>query len=265
MLQMVLRCLAWLTYRPAYMLLVASDEALAAQPAHRFARAGGGIMLLGLLHGLLLCGVWSLAWGVFDDFNPLIMPAAATLLVHVVWPLRRSGPALAEVIDRRPGGGMTAAMLVVGLGFCFLSFQPQWYREEFPLPAWLAWIRPEAKFYRALLLMPLWGVWSMLIMPQFCRPGERTEPALAACARGCGPMTTALSLSLPLAGTIFYFHYMGPWAQGWISALTVVTAIAGSFVLCRLSGGLRRHSWLALNVLTQIVFLLTYLAHSRLR
>lgn len=243
------------------MMLMASDEALSAQPPVRFARAGSGLMVLAVLWGILLSVAWTLSWGLFQDYTLLIMPAAATLVVHVLGPMRRMGPALAQVLGRN--NPLAGAVLVVVIAMCFLSLQPDYFRAEDPLPAALAWIRPSGKMLRVLLLMPVWGAWAMLIMPQFCRPGEGTEPWLAACAKGCGPMAAAAMLVLPLAGTIFYFHYMGPNAQFWISGLSILSSIGGSYLLCRLCGGLNRRSWLASGALTQMVFLVTYLGHLR--
>ena len=255
------QCLGWLLHRPAYMMLTASDMAMLAEPPARFARAGGELMLLAVLWGILLSVVWTVSWGLFQDYTLLIMPAAATLAVHVLWPMRRMGSSLAEVVGR--GNGLAEALLVAVLALCLLSLQADYNRAENSLPEWLAWIRPSGKMLRVLLLMPVWGTWAMLIMPQFCRAGDCTEPWLAAFAKGCGPMAAAAMLPLPLAGTIFYFHYMGPNAQLWISGLSLLSAIGGSLLLCRVCGGLNRRSWLAVGALTQMVFLVTYLGHLR--
>jgi len=110
-----------------------------------------------------------------------------------------------------------------------------------------------------LLLMPVWGAWSMLIAIQFCRPDGATDSVTRRFARGCGPLAAAACLAPPLAGTIVYFHYLGPAAQAGISAVTVATAIASGPILCRLARGLTRDALLTGNLLTQLAFLMACL------
>jgi hypothetical protein len=100
----------------------------------------------------------------------------------------------------------------------------------------------------------------MLLAGQFCRPSARTEPAVAALARGCGAMTTTAVLAVLVAVTVTYFNHL-PLTQLGISATAIVTAAAGGVLLCRRWGGLCRSALLASNMLTQIAFLLAYLVH----
>lgn len=255
--------LRWLGRRPAYVLLSASAEELAQEPPSRFRHAWLGLTGLSLVWGLCLVGVWAIAWDLFRDYELLLMPSLATLAFFILGPFRLALLAMLEVLTGRQGPlrAVVAPLLVVGLAMCFLSLRQDAYRSEYAMPAMLAWLRPVDKMYRVLVLMPLWGAWTMLILPHFCRPGPGTEPPLAAMARGCGPMAAAAALVLPLAGSIFYFHYLGWGAQVKISAWAVMAALVGGVICCRASKGLCRQALLASNLLTQVIFLLAFLAN----
>jgi hypothetical protein len=86
-----------------------------------------------------------------------------------------------------------------------------------------------------------------------------SESWLAAFAAGCGPMTAALAMLIPLGGSLFYFSFLG-WWQLVIPACTIPLAIAEGLGLCRLNKGLDRRVLLGANVATQLTFLLAYLA-----
>lgn len=246
------------------MFLTAGEESLAAQEPSRFVRAGLGTMGLAMGCGLLLTGAWGLGWTLFHGYAPLTMPAAVTMAVFVLWPFRRACVSLADLCAGKDGSSrpVVLCVLVVGLAMCLMSLG-DFHSGEYALPEWLQWVRPGEKYYRVLLLMPLWGAWSMLITPQFCRASAATEPYVAALARGGGAGTAAVCLVPPLAGSIFYFHYLGLWVQVVLSAVAVLGAIAAGLVCCRASGGLTRRALLAGNLLTQILFLLAYLPHVR--
>jgi len=253
--------LGWLARRPSYMLLTACDERLSAEPAARFAHAWAELLVLSICWGLVSVGIWSAAWGLFGRPFGLILPAAMVAGVFVLWPFRRASGALVETVSPAETAARAtgAAVLVVLLTLALMSLQPYDYRRDAQLPDWIAWFRPWIKLYRVLLLMPLWGAWAMLITPQFSRPKATTEPAVASFARGCGPLAAAAVMALLLAATITYFNFL-PWEQVGISAAAVTAAIAGGALCCRASGGLSRRALLAANVLTQLVFLLAYLA-----
>lgn len=261
---LVVSAYGWLIRRPSYMLLTARDERLSRQPPQRFARAWVGVMILSLLWGVMNTLIWGWAWKVFRDYGLLIMPTLATLGFIVLWPGRRGVGALAEVLAGRDTAlRSTIAVLVVltlGFGFLALHLQTDWYGNEYSLPGSVSWLRPEAKLYRVLALMPLWGGWSMLIVCQFCKPTAASPGAVSAFARGCGAFAAAACLALPLGGSLFYFSFL-PWTQLFISGAAVCAAIVGGLLICGLNGGLNRRNLLATNVLTQIVFVLAYLAN----
>ena len=255
----------WLVNRPSYMLLTAGDERLAAQPSQRFAGAWAGVMLLSLGCSVLLFAAASWSWLLFHDFSRLIMPSLAATVTFALWPFRRGMAALAETIagDDPTARALTASVLVLVLMMCLLRINPV-NHHEYSLRGWLVWLRPENEFFRLLLLMPLWGGWEMLIAAQLGKVGDVTEPAVAAFARGCGPVPMVVSLAAVLVITIQYFNFL-PWAQVSISAAAIIAATVGGAGLCRSSGGLTRRALLAGNVLTQFVFLLAYLVVRNLR
>ena len=252
----------WAIARPSYMLLTASDEALSAQAPRRFANAWAGVMVLSFALGVLLAALWGLSWRLFRESDILFMPAGVTLVVFVLWPFRRGISALTEIIAG-PGAthrGVVSALLVGMLTLCLLGLRRNHYHGEAPLPGLLAWVRPSVELYRVLILMPFWGGWGMLIVGQFCRPTGNTEPAVAAFVRGYGPMATAACMLAPAMLTWGYFHFLNGW---WTTmpAVTIVAAIAGGIAAARRTGGLKRSTLLATNVLTQVAFMLTYLAN----
>ena len=249
----------WLIDRPSYMFLTAGDERLGAQKPGRFTYAWLGLMGLSVLTGLMLIGVWIVVWKVFQDWDRLSRPAAVTAIVLLAWPLRRAlvsiGPALRfrERANRMAVAGAAAAL--IGVGFMSLV-ERRLSPLEYAWPDWIAWIRPELSIFRVLLLMPVWGAWSMLIAVQFRRPDGITGPVTRRFARGCGPLAAVACMVPPLAGTIVFFHYMGQMGQLVTTGVTIVTAIVSGPILCWIGGGMTRGALLAGNMITQIVFLM---------
>ncbi len=207
--------------------------------------------------------VWGAAWKIFGDWGYLMMPAAMTLALFCLGPFSRSVAALGRQVGGRSSERRTVAVavLVVVMAVCLVRLSPDWHRQEFPrLAWWIAWIRPEAKLYRVLVLMPAWGAWAMLISAMFCRPGKRTEPQIAAFARGCDAIAVAGLMALLLGVSIAYFHHLGVGGQVMVPLATIVAAIASGVGFGRAPGGITRQGMLAANLATQIVFILTYLA-----
>lgn len=250
----------WRSLRSAYLLLTAPDERLSLEtPANE--KPWLGVTFLCLATGLLSNVVWGAAWKLFGDYGILLMPPAMTLAVLALWPLRRtllSWASLAGPDALARGLLLCVTLLVLALAMIRLRSTPVYV--ENPLPAWAAWLRPQYEQSRVLLLMPLWGGWGMLIAGRFCRLTDRTEPAVAQLARTCGPMTAALCMGVLLAVTIVYFSYL-PWTQLTISGSAILAAVFGSMLICWRRGGLRRDTLLAVNLLTQLAFLLACLAN----
>ncbi len=253
---------AWLDPRPACALLTADDRTLEGVEAARFARAWAPLVLISGVWGLANMAVWSAAWWIWGEYSGLtVMPAVAVTALTAFGPGRRALPALGSAIGGRDeaAGRVATSAIIVCLALAMLelkSWNPDWATW---MPHEWRWVRPRA-LYRTLILAPVWGAWAMLILPQICRARERTEPAVAAMARGCGPLPAAFVLAIPLAATILYFNYL-PWSQLSISAAAMVAALAGGVLLCRRFGGLTRRALLATNMLTQMAFVLAYLAN----
>ena len=252
----------WLARQPAMIFMLADEERLAAEEPERFARAWFGLAVGAVLWGIVLANIWGISYTVFRDPDFPIMPTACTLGLFCLWPFRRAVTALGRQLGEQSVEGRTVAVavVVVALAMTFMRLSPDPYRGEFPrLPWWIAWVRPQDKPYRVLLLMPAWGTWAMLITLKFCRPGRRTEPQLAALARGCDAVMVAIFMAVLLGVSIFYFHYLGLGGQVLVPLATIVAAIAGGIGFCRPPGGLTRQGLLAANLAAQIVFVMAYL------
>jgi len=253
----------WLAGRPSLMLLTASDERLAQAPPGRFAFAWVGLLSASLAWGALTTVLWGAAWFVFTEpagvlFTPVAVTAAAILL----GPFRRAAVALAEALVPRDATARALAVSVVAavLILALLGVRTHQYHSENLLPGWLAWVRPVGEPHRVLLLMPLWGGWAMLIAGQLARVNEQTEPAVRAFVRGCGPVSAAGSMALPAALTWLEFQFLSGWEWTIAGTAALVGILAGG-LLPRLTGGLKRRSLLAVNLATQLAFLLAYLAN----
>lgn len=255
----------WLLSRPGAMLLLAGDEALAAEPPRRFRHAWLEVALGGFVWGIALTLVWGAAWRVFGGhhWDYPFLPAGVTLAFFCLLPF---GPAVGALAGQIGGAStqrrMTAtAVIVAVLAVCLVRLRPDWHRTEpFEVPMWVDWVRPMAKLYRVLLLMPAWGAWAMLITPMFCKSGDRTEPQVAALAHGCDALAVAGVMGALLAVSITYFHHLGLGGQAAVPLAAVITAVASGAVFCRLSGGLSRQTLLAANLTTQIAVIMAYLA-----
>lgn len=250
-----------LTNWPAYLLLLARRGRFPVQSSERFGWAWLGMMILAPMIGLMLIAVWGVTWGVFRDYGVLIRPAAVTAMFFLVLPMQSAMLAVAEAVGGKGPTGRVAVTIVLTILFtsCFMCLRPDMYRSEFELPAFLQWIRPATKIYRVLLMMPIWGVWAMLISLQFARPTERSEPAVQALAKGCGPLVAVGSMLVPLAGNIVYFHYLGTGAQVTVPLVTILAAIVVPSLLAKHTQVVNRGLLLAGCLLTQLVFLITVL------
>lgn len=248
----------WFFRRPGWRVLVGRDAGNLPDSSWRWAWLE--LMLLSLAWGGVNVAVWSIAWGLFGEPAGLLLPATAVTVASLLGPYRRAAEALGRLCfgeDRAARSLLAAAVLVV-MVVSLASLRPHDYRLDAPLPDVLAWIRPWTKSYRVLLLMPLWGGWATLAASQFCRPwrlGHWAENF----SRRTGPVKVAAVMAALLALTITYFNFL-PWEQLSISAITAAAAIASGWLLCRLAGRLDEAVFSAVNLVTQILFLLTYLA-----
>ncbi len=249
--------------QPGYLYLTADDERVGEYLPAGFGYSWVGIMLISLAWGLVSIGIWEGALRLFDwySYDFPLMSVALTLIVMVMWIYRRAVIALGEVVV---GGDPAAKALggcVITLAFALGLLGVKGWNEDWPtyLPVMWQWTRPRA-LYRVLLLMPLWGGWAMLALPQFFRPSEQTDPATKSLAAGCESLVATAFLAAILAGTVLYFNYL-PWTQLSIPAATVFVALGGGWLVVRRTGGLNRRALLAVNILTQLIFLFAYLAN----
>ncbi len=259
----VSRGVALIADLPAVLVMSADDERLAGEDPERFKRAWLGLAIAGLVWGVVLACVWGAAWKVFGDWGFLIMPAAITLAFYCLWPFSQTVTALGRQIGGKSAErrALAIAVVVIVMAMCLMRLSPDWQRQEFPTLAWwIAWLRPQAKLYRVLVLMPAWGAWAMLITLKLCRPGERTEPQIAAMARGCDAIAVAVFMAVLLGVSIAYFHHLGLGGQMLVPLATIVAAIVGGIGFSGVSGGITRQGLLAANLSTQIVFIMAYLA-----
>ncbi len=256
---------AWVLRRPGYLLLTASDGRLASEPAERFRHGWLEVMGWSLIWGLAMANLWGVAWRVFHDYEPLIMPAVMTGTLLCLWPYRRAVTALVDFVGgpSASGRGVAGAVVVGALLLSLARLLPEWERGPVDFSGWrgfFSWLWPQAKLYRVLLLMPLWGGWAMLIATRFCPCRESAEPQVAAFAGGCRPLPAAISMTVPLAPTLVYFGHLGQGSLVVVALAALAAAILAGPVFCRAAGGLRRSALLAANLATQIVFLWAYLA-----
>jgi len=243
------------------MLLTASDTRLADAAPEAFRRSWFGLMVLSGLWGAAMAYLYGAVWSLFGEVTGMpLMPAGAVAVATAGWLYRRAVGDLARTLAGGRPGGPAAAAIVVLLAMAMLGLQS--HKPDWPvhLPWLLHWI-PRTMF-RTLILAPLWGAWAMLITSQFCRPAERAEPAVAALAAGCGPMTAAACLLVPLVPTLYAYRLWGWWYLS-IPAAAIAAATVGGWLVCRRAGGLTRSGLLAGNMLTQIAFVLAYLATIR--
>jgi hypothetical protein len=249
----------WLHRRPAYLLLTGSPEDLESESPERFTKAWRGVLGWSLTWGVAMVALYQFAWATFWELPGLhLMPVATVVAATVMWPYRRAVVALARATggDSADQAGVCAGAIVVGLALALLGL-PSWRPHWTSIP-WLLRLMPRTMFW-VLLLAPLWGGWVMLILPKFYRPSPATEPQVAAMIHGCGAPAAALTMAIPLAPTLWIFSVFGWWHLT-IPVATLIGALAGGWVLCRRFGGPTRQALLATNLLSQLVFILAYVA-----
>ena len=242
--------------------LVGSHRQLDRCAPQRLARAGGAIMLLGIASGLIQIGLWDLTFRwTYRHFYNWVLPSAVCAAATCLVVYRRGALALIEAARpawwaRWPWLGALAGGWTVLLNYAVRWWNPDWPTQ---LPPALVWLWPRA-LYRAMLLAAVWGHWSALVLGQFHRPADRTDPATRALAEGASPLAGAAWLALPLAGSFVFLMFL-PQALRFVPpAAALAAALGGGTLLVRLHGGLCREALLATNVLTQGGFLLAYAA-----
>ncbi len=215
-----------------------------------------------LAWGCILAAIWALAANAFPYWKSSdipLMPAAAVVGAMALGPYRRALAAPAKLLS--PGESASAttisAAVVVILALSLLGIPP-FYREGVHLPSWLAWIRPQTE-YRVLILMPLWGAWAMMTPLHFCKV-DSAGALVRAFANRQPVIGTAMWMALALAMSLWQLSCL---RYGWVAlpaGLALAAGSLGAVAICRFSGGITHSALLAANLMTQLAFLLGYLA-----
>jgi hypothetical protein len=251
---------------PGWTLLAGAERAYLSARPQRYARAWLGLLIGQFLWGLAMIGLWNLSRLLLGYRSETFLLSGVIVMAAILFgPMRRGAPAL---VDQLAGENPTARILLGGtllllLASSLAALRSDWHFQEVRLAAAVAWLRPPSKADRVLLLMPLWGAWTMLILPQFCR-SRLAEPRLLALARGCGPLAGTALMGVLLAVTIGYFAFL-PWTQLTIPAACVAAGLGGGLALTRRRGRLDRDTLAAANLLAQLALLVSYLANRDIR
>ncbi|MBN1555232.1 MAG: hypothetical protein JXA11_10840 [Phycisphaerae bacterium] len=255
-----------LIHHPAVLFYLSDDDRLSEASISRPGDIWIGLLVSAFAWGWVNIGLWHGGRCLFGQpMGMFLLPNLLVVAGLVLVMYRRAAMSLIRILAGRDAalGSLIGCLLTLLLLAGFLVLRPGWHWQEQALPHWLAWIRPESKLDRLLLLMPLWGAWSMLILVQFHRPSE-DDALLYALARGCGPFTAAVLMGILLAASIGYFAYL-PWTQLTIPAVAILAAVGGGFALAKRNGAMDRSVLLATNLLTQSALLLATAANSNVR
>ena len=244
----------------AALYLAGSPAQLAARGAARFEGIAAPLMLLGLLWGVMLAVLWELIYRLtFPTTMNWILPAAACAALTVLLPYRRACLALGRGLSgpRRRWPWLEWATLVGQAVAFFAAYHalgwkaPGWLRQ---LPSGWSWLWPRA-MYRVLVLSPLWGTWSMLVVGKFHRPAPEADPATRRFLGSVSQASAAAWMALPLAGSFISLLHLAQPLRFVPPAAAIVAALGGGALLARRRGGLGREVLLGTGVLTQLAFL----------
>jgi hypothetical protein len=253
--------LAFLGLKQAYFILTADECRLKSYDPVGFRRGWIGLLLVSFLWGLASIGLWNLSIRLFGMPGGMnVMSAMVLAAVILLFPMRLAAIFLCGLLG---GKDTTARMLFMGvlvmvLTMCLLSLRPDWHASESPLPWVLGWLRPLSKSNRVLLLAPMWGAWSMLILPNFHRIDPDAFPQISAMAKGCGPLTATITMGVLLGWSGGYFAYLS-WVQVCVSTTAVLVGVFGGLLLAYRNGQMDRKVLLATNLLTQLAVLVSFL------
>jgi hypothetical protein len=245
----------------AWLVLFGTDGQVKTLDGKRLRWAWLWVLLWSLGWGIAAAVVYAAAWALFGDpvGDVRLLPALAVTAALSMGPYRTAVRALARSLSPRDATGRAVAAVVLVLTWtaAITMLMLDSYRTSTGLAGWLTFLGPGTKIYLVLSLMPLWGGWATLITPQFCRPGPDDSEPVANFARSCHPLAAALAMAvlLWLTATCFNWMNLGGLAVGMAA---VVAAVSSGLALC--GGRLSRRALLAANVVTQVVFVLAYVA-----
>lgn len=247
--------------------LTASERRVQRSDPKRFSQPACATMLLSIAFGLILVGSWNTAYHVMwvlrrdllDYWAAFSSAVCGLIVVFVLY--RQSAAALIEPVTgkNRLVRWIGLAILAVGVSAILNYSFRQWYPDRpTQLPQQWRWLWP-CPICRVLLLTPVWGAWSMVVLGQFHRPGERTDPPAKYFAETVSPIVSAVCLSIPLAGSLLFLNFMSPWRHFIPPAAAVATALGIGTLIVRRRGQISRKTLLATNFVTQLGFLVAYL------
>ena len=220
------------------------------------------MMLLAMAWGLALVVIWDRAYHAFHHRLDWVIPSVLCSAAIVLGPFQQSAKSLLETFAPRrwwiiwPARAALVVAIAYALNYAVRYWDPDWPTQL--SPQW-TWLWPRA-LYRVILLAPLWGVWSMPAIGQFRRPTDGTDAATRHLIVTAGPLTTAMALALPLAGTFIFLMFLPPAMRFIPPAAAIAAGIGGGGVICRIRGAICRDALLATNLLTQLAFIAAYLA-----
>ena len=182
MIEMLTSWFGWLKRRPAYMLLTACDEDLAAQPAARFAGAWLELLILSLAWGVASVGLWGLGWKSVRNYSGIpFVPAAMVAVPMLLWLYRRGLLSLSELLAGVDVAARAIFGSVISVAIVLMLLDLNRWEQDWPtyLQQEWQWICPMP-LYRVLILAPLWGAWAMIIAPKLARLSPAAGSATAA-------------------------------------------------------------------------------------
>ncbi|MBI4580698.1 MAG: adenosylcobinamide-GDP ribazoletransferase [Planctomycetes bacterium] len=250
-------------------------------PAWR--RAAVWLPVWGLLIGIAYAAAFRIAWLWLGEYRGVRVAPMVLLLVldagwfgyrllegaaHVVGSWRRT-PTTTSLTPPAAGQASPAATVLIVLGllvkFALLVSLPagavSWpadWREHL-------WIAYPYVIYRPLVLMPVWGRWTVLLASSIGRVSADGSPRLRELARGNSMVTVMTYWAAATALTVMYCSPSGrhvAWSM-LISLGMLLIAYLVSFTLVRRFGGQTESTVTAAGWLVEFAFLLAYLPVAR--
>jgi hypothetical protein len=250
-------------------LLPVGDESAMSQPGGR--NAAHWYVPIGLAIGVVYAVVFNGVWSVYGEYFGLrLLPAAALLILDLGFfgnRLLRGACAVSEAVaDRR--GALGEALRPALLTLVLLLFLKS--AAVLALPRGQQWTADDWRRYlflinpppvlRPLILMAMWGRWSVLLALGLGR-ARAGEPAALLNAMDAARFGVAMGWLLPcVALTVLYCGVRTGVAAGMlVSSITLGAAYLTAVLLSWRFGGLTRASVYAAGLAGELAFLLGYI------
>lgn len=250
----------------AWHFMLCPVEKIKAMPGEKFAKIYFGLIVFSAIISACMIGIFTGLTSIIlensaGQTSQYFIAGFAAMLFFLLGPYSLAHKFSIKFLSQSDQTKRMIFTVAIMLGsVIFLSaLRHEYYRFEYELPGFLEQLRPDSKIFRVLIIMPLWGMWAMMVLLQFSRPSlERCSPSHHF-AKGCGPLRVAITMGALIAISICFFAFM-PWTQLIISAAAIATALIAGSVLKHLNGKLDRTVLLATNLLTQLAVLASYIA-----